>query len=98
MQYLKGEKLPHGIDKRNKLQFSGSLLIIISELIKIPLVGFFYYMKIQFGVNKTRVDQETNFKWHEEKVLRTVPALTVRMGVENDTLCKPGVSQWFWHS
>lgn len=39
--------------------FSNNLLIIISELVKkILLVGYFYYMKIQFGMNKTRLNQE----------------------------------------
>lgn len=38
--------------------FSNNLLIIISELVKkILLVGYFYYMKIQFGMNKTRLNQ-----------------------------------------
>lgn len=77
------------------MQFNGDLLIIISELIKILLVGFFCYMKIQFDVNKTRVDPERNFRWYEEKVLRTVSTLTMRV---NATLYKPGVSRWFQHS
>lgn len=39
--------------------FSNNLLIITSELVKkILLVGYFYYMKIQFGMNKTRLNQE----------------------------------------